>query len=311
MSQQTINIGIAPNDGTGDSLREAGSKINDNFTELYGLTVGLSWKQAVRFKTTANVDLAGGGLAAGTIHDGVTAAVGDRAVVGSQTAGAENGVYIVPASGAPTRAADADVGSELVNATVFVSEGSVNADTQWTCTTNAPITVGTTALAFAQINTGGVNFASAAEVSAGSEAAKAVSPDALAASRFGTGGATILVSDPNGSAITTGDGKAYFRVPSTYNGMNLVACSATLDTAGTGGGFLCQLRRKRSGSDVDMLSTRIGIDSGENDSADGGTPPVIDTSNDDVATGDRIYIDLDGVPTGGKGLSVEMQFQMP
>lgn len=120
---------------------------------------------------------------------------------------------------------------------------------------------------------------------------------------------TVLVSDPNGSAITTGDGKAFYRVPSTMNGYNLVSANAVLDTAGTGGGFLCQLRRKRSGSDVDMLSTRISIDSGENDSADASTPPAINTSNDDVATGDRIYVDLDGVPTGGKGLSVQMQFQ--
>jgi len=35
MAQQTINIGAAPNDGTGDKLRIAGDKINDNFTELY------------------------------------------------------------------------------------------------------------------------------------------------------------------------------------------------------------------------------------------------------------------------------------
>jgi hypothetical protein len=35
MAQQTINIGAAPNDGTGDKLRVAGDKINDNFTELY------------------------------------------------------------------------------------------------------------------------------------------------------------------------------------------------------------------------------------------------------------------------------------
>lgn len=35
MAQQTINIGAAPNDGTGDPLRTAGDKINDNFTELY------------------------------------------------------------------------------------------------------------------------------------------------------------------------------------------------------------------------------------------------------------------------------------
>lgn len=35
MAQQTINLGAAPNDDTGDSLRDGGDKINDNFTELY------------------------------------------------------------------------------------------------------------------------------------------------------------------------------------------------------------------------------------------------------------------------------------
>jgi len=123
--------------------------------------------------------------------------------------------------------------------------------------------------------------------------------------------AVILVSDPLGANITTGDGKAYFRVPPALNGMNLVSCSATLDTAGTGGGFLCQLRRKRAGADVDMLTTRITIDSAENDSADAAAPPVINTSNDDVVTADRIYIDLDGVPTAAKGLTVTLAFQLP
>ena len=36
MAQQIINIGILPNDGTGDPLRVAYNKINDNFDELYG-----------------------------------------------------------------------------------------------------------------------------------------------------------------------------------------------------------------------------------------------------------------------------------
>jgi hypothetical protein len=36
MAQQTINIGAIANDNTGDTLRGAGQKINDNFTELYG-----------------------------------------------------------------------------------------------------------------------------------------------------------------------------------------------------------------------------------------------------------------------------------
>jgi len=36
MARQTINIGTNANDGTGDPLRTAFDKINDNFTELYG-----------------------------------------------------------------------------------------------------------------------------------------------------------------------------------------------------------------------------------------------------------------------------------
>jgi hypothetical protein len=36
MAQQSINIGTSANDGTGDPLRTAFDKINDNFSELYG-----------------------------------------------------------------------------------------------------------------------------------------------------------------------------------------------------------------------------------------------------------------------------------
>lgn len=35
MTKQVIDIGTVANDGTGDTLRSAGTKINDNFTELY------------------------------------------------------------------------------------------------------------------------------------------------------------------------------------------------------------------------------------------------------------------------------------
>ena len=38
MAIQNINIGSAANDGTGDPLRTAYDKINDNFVELYGVT---------------------------------------------------------------------------------------------------------------------------------------------------------------------------------------------------------------------------------------------------------------------------------
>jgi hypothetical protein len=36
MTKQTINIGTSPNDGSGDPIRTAMDKINDNFDELYG-----------------------------------------------------------------------------------------------------------------------------------------------------------------------------------------------------------------------------------------------------------------------------------
>jgi len=35
MTQQIIDIGSAPNDGTGDTIREAFEKVNENFTDLY------------------------------------------------------------------------------------------------------------------------------------------------------------------------------------------------------------------------------------------------------------------------------------
>ena len=35
MAQQILNVGTTANDGTGDSLRVGGDKINDNFDEIY------------------------------------------------------------------------------------------------------------------------------------------------------------------------------------------------------------------------------------------------------------------------------------
>lgn len=40
MARQTVNIGASANDGTGDSLRVGGDKLNDNFIELYNYLGG-------------------------------------------------------------------------------------------------------------------------------------------------------------------------------------------------------------------------------------------------------------------------------
>lgn len=121
------------------------------------LVNGLSWKQPVRVATTANGALATA-YENGDVVDGVTLATGDRILLKNQTTGSENGIYVVNASGAPTRASDMDSNAEAPQATVFVREGTVNADTSWTLTNNGAITLGTTSLTFAQTGTGGATY---------------------------------------------------------------------------------------------------------------------------------------------------------
>ena len=56
MGKQVINIGASANDGTGDSLRVAGGKINNNFTELYGGAVLSSKIQDTAGTTFVNTE---------------------------------------------------------------------------------------------------------------------------------------------------------------------------------------------------------------------------------------------------------------
>lgn len=103
----------------------------------------LKWKNSVRVASTANVAIATA-MEAGDVIDGITLAAGDRALLKNQTDPKENGIYDVPASGAATRSLDANTGANLVHAVVGVEQGTVNADRFYVCTTNAPITIGST-----------------------------------------------------------------------------------------------------------------------------------------------------------------------
>ena len=60
MAQQTLNIGSNANDGTGDTLRVAMDKVNDNFTELYASPLfsgGLSFSGNEISATRSNDDI--------------------------------------------------------------------------------------------------------------------------------------------------------------------------------------------------------------------------------------------------------------
>lgn len=62
MAKQTINIGTSPNDGSGDPLRTAFIKINDNFSELYakgaaGSNLNFSTNSIVSINTNGDIAL--------------------------------------------------------------------------------------------------------------------------------------------------------------------------------------------------------------------------------------------------------------
>lgn len=95
--------------------------------------------------------------------DGGTPSVGDRVLVKDETSGnaAYNGVYVVSVVGSVsaafvlTRAVDFDQATEMPGTFEFVTSGNTNADSGWVCTADLPITVGTTAITFAQFSGAG------------------------------------------------------------------------------------------------------------------------------------------------------------
>ncbi|MFP5420992.1 MAG: phage tail protein [Gammaproteobacteria bacterium] len=100
-------------------------------------------KVSVLVATTAAIALTG----LQTI-DGVVLSAGARVLVKDQAIASENGIYVV-AAGAWVRAADTDTSAKVTpGMTVPVEQGTTLADTIWELTTNAPITLGTTALVF-------------------------------------------------------------------------------------------------------------------------------------------------------------------
>lgn len=122
-----------------------------NLAQVQSLLAGLSWHGAVRAASTGNINLASPGASV----DGVAMALGNRFLAKDQTVGADKGVYIWNgASSAATRAPDGAQGLLNAGAAFYVDEGTVNADTAWTLTTDDPITVGTTSLAFAKFGVG-------------------------------------------------------------------------------------------------------------------------------------------------------------
>jgi hypothetical protein len=90
-------------------------------------------------------------------------------------------------------------------------------------------------------------------------------------------------------ALVTGDYQGWFMIPPALNGWNITHVSA-MRRSGTGVPAL-QLRNVTDA--VDVLTTKVTIDTSEVTSGTAATPPVIDTTKDDVATYDIFAVDVD------------------
>lgn len=123
------------------------------------VATGLDVKASVRVATTAAIAGATYTATAGTSGrgqfttmpntiDGVTLVAGNRVLVKNQATASQDGIYVVStlgtgANGVWDRATDFDQDAEVTpGAFTFVEEGTVNSDTGWVLTTNAPITIG-------------------------------------------------------------------------------------------------------------------------------------------------------------------------
>jgi hypothetical protein len=128
------------------------------------------FKASVRYATVAVLSnsptYSAGVLTAGSngilAVDGVNTVLGDRILVKNQASDLQNGLYYVSTEGTAgvpyvlTRARDADQDYEITpGMMVTVEAGGTLADTVWTVTTDTAITIGSTAITFAQISGGG------------------------------------------------------------------------------------------------------------------------------------------------------------
>lgn len=98
------------------------------------------------------------------------------------------------------------------------------------------------------------------------------------------------------TSLSTGDGKYYFVVPADYDTWEIVATPhARVITAGTTGTTDIQLHNVTDA--VDVFSTKVTIDSTETGSNTAATPPVINSSNKNLAAYDLLRVDIDAVST--------------
>lgn len=231
-----------------------------NLRQTQALVNGLSWKTVVRSATTTTLPantynngasgvgatLTGNANGALSAQDGVTLVANDRLLVKNEAASANNGIYVLTTVGTGstpyvlTRATDSDTSGKLAFEAVQVgSEATTQAGYSFRETTAAPITIGTTAINYANWATGlAYNFRNGLTTS-GANVDVTPGDNSLTA----TPGSLIVKEDPAGAIVTGASGiKAQVDGTSiTINGSNqlqAIGTSAVQFTETAGQSFL-------------------------------------------------------------------------
>jgi hypothetical protein len=183
----------------------SGDAVNKSYVD--SLVEGLAWKDSCRVATQSTLNLA----SPGATIDGITMASQDRVLVRSQTAAADNGIYVWNgASSAMTRSLDASTFPELEQAVTTVEEGTsagavyrqdqVNG-TLGTSSINW-VSFGTSAPAASETTSGIAELATQAETDAGTDDLRIVTPLKLATWSGRTKKYSVSIGDGSATSYT-------------------------------------------------------------------------------------------------------------
>ena len=140
----------------------------------------------------------------------------------------ENGIYVVAASGAPSRSTDADQPAELNAGTfVFVEEGTVNDNTGFVVVSDNPLTIGTDDIEWTLFSSSGT---------------------LIAGDGLSKNGYTLEVNTANGLQIASDN----VELAPTVAGAGLTFTSGVVDIVGTAN------RITVNANDIDIASTYVG-----------------------------------------------------
>jgi hypothetical protein len=231
-----------------------------NYNNVLALHNRKNWKDACRVATITNVNVnTGTGISVGDTIDGDTLIAGERVLVKNQFTAAENGIWVVAASGAPSRALDFSTSAHVIRAIIPIERGTQFS--VYVCV-NTAATIGVTGLNFTDFYTalgtvGNLNLDQMpAHTTKGNPTGSLASPVDMTASQlrlmlsspldtfsyatrvpFGTPpGADRFLSPASADAVAGGDGRWPFAgigQASTAQSLQAIVMSSQADNTGT------------------------------------------------------------------------------